>query len=218
MYIFNRVGWRKLSLIGEESKGDTFETRMCLWVLYTKDGVVLLEDSENHETEVEIVDGVQIQCKLKSNYFMTDKERGICDLDNPCVLIVSSPITSIRKIQNILEYVIKNKRSLLIIGEVEQQPLAALMANKIKGNIKVNVIDSPGFGPTKDDTIEDVAILTGAKVINEALGDDLDLIDADVLGEAVRSVTDDKNTVLQINELKETIDERLKIVKRHFKS
>ena len=183
-----------------------------------KDGVVLLEDSENHETEVEIVDGVQIQCKLKSNYFMTDKERGICDLDNPCVLIVSSPITSIRKIQNILEYVIKNKRSLLIIGEVEQQPLAALMANKIKGNIKVNVIDSPGFGPTKDDTIEDVAILTGAKVINEALGDDLDLIDADVLGEAVRSVTDDKNTVLQINELKETIDERLKIVKKLIKN
>ena len=183
-----------------------------------KDGVVLLEDSENHETEVEIVNGVQIQCKLKSNYLMTDKERGVCDLDNPCVLIVSSPITSIRKIQNILEYVIKNKRSLLIIGDVEQQPLAALMANKVKGNIKVNVIDSPGFGATKDDTIEDIAILTGAKVINEALGDDLDLIETDVLGEAIRCVTDDKNTVLQINELKEVINERLKVVKKLIKN
>jgi len=183
-----------------------------------KDGVVLLEDSESHETEVEIVDGVQISCKLKSNYLMTDKERGVCDLDNPCVLIVASPITSIRKIQNILEYVIKNKRSLLIIGEVEQQPLAALMANKIKGNIKVNIIDLPGFGPTKDDTIEDVAILTGATVINEVLGDDLDLIESNVLGEVVRSVTDDKNTTLQIYELKEVIDERLKIVKKLIKN
>ena len=183
-----------------------------------KDGVVLLEDSESHETEVEIVDGVQIQCKLKSNYLMTDKERGVCDLDNPCVLIVASPITSIRKIQNILEYVIKNKRSLLIIGDVEQQPLAALMANKVKGNIKVNIIDLPGFGPTRDDTVEDVAILTGAKVINEVLGDDLDLIETDVLGEVIRSVTDDKNTVLQIYELKEVIDERLKIVKKLIKN
>ncbi len=149
---------------------------------------------------------------------MTDKERGVCDLDNPCVLIVASPITSIRKIQNILEYVIKNKRSLLIIGDVEQQPLAALMANKVKGNIKVNIIDLPGFGPTRDDTVEDVAILTGAKVINEVLGDDLDLIETDVLGEVIRSVTDDKNTVLQIYELKEVIDERLKIVKKLIKN
>jgi chaperonin GroEL len=92
------------------------------------------------------------------------------------------------------------------------------MANKVKGNIKVNVIDSPGFGATKDDTIEDIAILTGAKVINEALGDDLDLIETDVLGEAIRCVTDDKNTVLQINELKEVINERLKVVKKLIKN
>ena len=67
------------------------------------------------------------------------------------------------------------------------------MANKVKGNIKVNIIDTPGFGPTRQETIEDLALLTGAQVINEELGDDLDLIDPSVLGEAIKAVTDDKS-------------------------
>jgi hypothetical protein len=71
--------------------------------------------------------------------------------------------------------------------------------NKVKGNIKVNIVDLPGFGPTKDDTVADLAFLVGAKVINEQLGDDLDLIDVDCLGEAYTAITDDKNTVLTID-------------------
>jgi len=132
-------------------------------------------------------------------------------------MIVSSPIPNIRKIQNVLEFVIKEKRSLLIVATVEQQPLAALLANKVKGNIKVNVIDLPGFGPTKQDTTEDLAILTGARVINEELGDDLDLIDPSILGEAVRSVTDDKNTVMQIVDQGEVLAERIKLVENKIK-
>ena len=166
-----------------------------------KDGVVLMEESETHDTYVKFVEGTRIDCGLKSPHFITDKDKGKAELDNPYVLIVSSPIPNIRKIQSVLEFVIKQKRSLLIVAGVEQQPLAALLANKVKGNIKVNVVDLPGFGPTKQDTIEDLAILTGAKVINEELGDDLDLIEPSVLGEAIKAITDDNHTVLQTPDL-----------------
>ena len=169
-----------------------------------KDGIVLMEESETHDTYVKFVEGTRINCGLKSPYFVTDKDKGKAELENPYVLIVSSPIPNIRKIQNVLEFVIKQKRSLLIVAGVEQQPMAALLANKVKGNIKVNVVDLPGFGPTKQDTIEDLAILTGAKVINEELGDDLDLIEPSVLGEAIKVITDDENTVLQTPDLVHT--------------
>jgi chaperonin GroEL len=188
-----------------------------------KDGVVLMEESETHDTHVKFVEGTRIDCGLKSPHFMTDKDKGKAVLENPYVLIVSSPIPNIRKIQSVLEFVIKSKRSLLIVAGVEQQPMAALLANKVKGNIKVNVVDLPGFGPTKQDTIEDLAILTGAKVINEELGDDLDLIQPDVLGEAIQAVTDDKHTVLQttdqgivLNERIETVENKIKEEKNPF--
>ena len=182
-----------------------------------KDGVVLMEESETHDTYVKFVEGTRIDCGLKSPHFMTDKDKGKAVLENPYVLIVSSPIPNIRKIQSVLEFVIKSKRSLLIVAGVEQQPLAALLANKVKGNIKVNVVDLPGFGPTKQDTIEDLAILTGAKVINEELGDDLDLIQPDVLGEAVQAVTDDKHTVLQTVDQSVTLNERIEMVENKIK-
>ena len=182
-----------------------------------KDGVVLMEESETHDTHVKFVEGTRINCGLKSPHFMTDKDKGKAVLDNPYVLIVSSPIPNIRKIQSVLEFVIKSKRSLLIVAGVEQQPMAALLANKVKGNIKVNVVDLPGFGPTKQDTIEDLAILTGAKVINEELGDDLDLIQPDVLGQAVQSVTDDKHTVLQTIDQSVALNERIEVVENKIK-
>ena len=89
--------------------------------------------------------------------------------------------------------------------------------NKVKGNIKVNYIDPPGFGPTKADTIEDLALLTGATVINEELGDDLDLIQPDVLGEASTAVTEDKVTVLTIEGMDAKISQRVKDVKKSIK-
>ena len=84
--------------------------------------------------------------------------------------------------------------------------------NKVKGNIKVNIVDLPGFGPTKEDTVADLAFLVGAKVINEQLGDDLDLIDVDCLGEAHTAITDDKNTVLTIDTPEEQLEERIKSI------
>jgi len=181
-----------------------------------KDGVVLMEDSDTNETYVEFVDGVQFDSSLKSPHLVTDKNKNIAVLDNPYVLIVSSPIPNIRRIQNILEHVIKKKRSLLIVAEVDQQPLSTLLANKVKGNIKVNIVDLPGFGPTREDTIQDLAILTGATVINEQLGDDFDFINADCLGEVEKAVTDDKNTVLQIIE-SPAVEQRIKEVSNKIK-
>ena len=179
-----------------------------------KDGVVLMEESPTEETYVEVVDGVQIDSGLTSPHFVTDKDKQICELDNPLVLIVSSEIPNIRKIQTVLEHVIKNKRSLLIVAPVEQQVKAALLMNKVKGNIKVNIVDLPGFGPTKEDTVADLAFLVGAKVINEQLGDDLDLIDVSCLGEAHTSITDENNTVLTIDIPEEQLGERIKTIKK----
>jgi len=179
-----------------------------------KDGVVLMEESPTEETYVDVVDGVQIDSGLTSPHFVTDKDKQVCELDNPLVLIVASEIPNIRRIQTILEYVIKQKRSLLIVAPVDQQVKAALLMNKVKGNIKINIIDLPGFGPTKNDTVADLALLVNAKVINEELGDDLDNITIDCLGKANTVITNDKNTILTIDALEEEIEERIKSIQR----
>ena len=179
-----------------------------------KDGVVLMEESPTEQTYVEIVDGVQIDCGITSPHFVTNKDKQTCELDNPLILIVTSEIPNVRKIQNILEHVIRTKRSLLIVAPVDQQVKAALLMNKVKGNIKINIVDLPGFGPTKQDTCEDLAFLVGAKVINEQLGDDLDLINVDCLGEAHTAITDDRNTVLTIDPPEEQLEERIESIKK----
>jgi len=179
-----------------------------------KDGVVLMEGSDTENTYVEVVDGVQIESGLTSPHFITDNDKQRAILDNPLVLIVASEIPNVRKIQNILEFAIKNNRSLLIVAQVSQQVKSALLMNKVKGTIKVNIVDLPGFGPTTQDTVKDLAILTGAKVINEELGDDLDGISLDILGEVEKAVTDDKNTVITISEVKENVEERIKEVQK----
>ena len=180
-----------------------------------KDGVVLMETSDTEETYVDTVDGVQFDCGLSSPHFITNTDKQKAELDAPLILICMSEIPNVRKIQNILEYVIKNNKSLLIVAQVSQQVKSALLMNKIKGNIKVNVIDPPGFGPTKLETCEDLAILTGAKLFNEELGDDLDAMQPEDLGEAEYAETDDKNTVITTLGMSNDIEERIdEVVKR----
>ena len=187
-----------------------------------RNGIVLMEESEDNTTHVETVDGVQLECGLTSPHLSTDKDKQRSVLDNPLVLIVSSTIPNVRKIQNVLEHVIKNRKSLLIVADVEQSVKAALLMNKVKGNINVNIIDLPGFGPTKQETVEDLAFLTGAKVINEELGDDMDFIDPTVLGKAVKSVTDSNTTVLTVADVPdlsdriESVREKIKVEKNPF--
>ncbi len=171
-----------------------------------------MEASETEQTYVDVVDGVQMDCGLSSPHFVTDTDKQKAELDNPLILVVASEIPNIRKIQNILEFCIKNNRSLLIVAPCAQQVKAALLMNKVKGNIKVNIIDTPGFGPTKQETLKDLAILTNATVINEELGDDLDGISLDVLGEAIKSVTDSKNTVITTVDNIKGVKDRIKEV------
>jgi len=182
-----------------------------------ENGVVLMEESPTEETYVEIVDGAQIECGLTSPHFITDTEKQRSVLENPYILIVESEIPNVRKIQNILEFVIKQNRALLIVAPVAQQVKSALLMNKVKGNIKVNIIDLPGFGPTKRDTVKDLAILTNAIVINEELGDDLDGISLDVLGEAKKTVTESRNTIITTLDTDQEIKERIKEVHKLIK-
>jgi chaperonin GroEL len=182
-----------------------------------RDGVVFMEASDTDETYVEIVDGVQFDSGITSTHFLTDNEKHQAVLEEPVILIVGSQIPNIRKIQPILEYVIKNKKELLIVASVDQQLKSALMMNKVKGNIKVNIIDLPGFGPGKQEAIKDLAFLTGATVINEELGDDMDLITIDCLGKAHKAVTNSKNTVITTIDLGEDLTERIENVKKAIK-
>jgi len=174
-----------------------------------KDGVVLMEESDTEDTTVEVTDGIKVNCGLTSPHLVTDTAKHRAELENPLILICMSEIPNIRRIQGILEFVIKNNRSLLIIAPVSQQVKSALLMNKVKGNIKINIIDLPGFGPTKKDTCEDLAILTGAKVMNEELGDDLDSITIDVLGEAEYSVTSDSDTVITTKGITDELEGRI---------
>ena len=180
-----------------------------------KDGVVLMEESETRETTVDLVDGVQFDCGLTSPHWVTNKDKQVAELENPLILICASEIPNVRKIQKVLEHAIKKNKAILIIAPVSQQVKSALLMNKVKGNIKVNIISLPGFGATKKDTCEDLAILTGATVIDEELGDDLDLIDINVLGEAQYAVTDDKNTVITTtDEVIDDLQERIQHVRK----
>ena len=183
-----------------------------------KDGVVFMEESETEETYVDVVEGIQLDNGLTSPHFITNQDKQKAELENPYILIVSSEIPNVRKIQNILEYVIKKGRALLIVAPVSQQVKSALLMNKVKGNIKVNIIDLPGFGPTKKDTTEDLAIATGATVINEELGDDLDIISVEHLGEVERSITDSKTTVITTSYDKDSLEERIKSIKELIKN
>ncbi len=178
-----------------------------------KTGVVSMEESHTPETHVDIVDGIQYDKGLKSVHFTTDDASKAAELKKPLVLIVESKIENIRKIQAVLEYVIKNNRALFVIADVEPQVLSALAMNKIKGNIKINIVDAPVFGYTKKEVLSDIALMTGATVINEHLGDDLDLIQPEHLGECIKTYTTEFETIIQTNPPTKEIKKLIKQVK-----
>ena len=168
-------------------------------------GVVMMETSSSGKTTFEVVDGVQYDKGITNSHFVTNQQSKTAELENPLVLLVESPIDTIRQIQSVLEYVIKNNKPLLIIGDLEQGVLSALAMNKKKGNIKVNVINAPTYGVNKKQILDDLSLLTGATIINEDLGDDLDLIQIEHLGSCLKSVTTHQDTVIQIKETSEDV-------------
>jgi|TARA_B110000238_G_C16110637_1_gene432545 chaperonin GroEL len=165
-----------------------------------KNGVVTMEISNDSETSYEVINGATIDKPLKNFHFITDESKKEAVLENPLVLLVENKIENIRKIQSVLEYVIKNNEPLLIIGEADEQVVSALAMNKKKGNIKVNIIDTPDFGIYRKEKLMDIALLTGATVVNEDLGDDLDMIEVEMLGKCLKSITNDQETIIQVGD------------------
>ena len=177
-------------------------------------GVVMMETASDGKTQVDVVDGVQYEKGLKNSHFITNKAAKTAELDKPLVLLLESPVDTIRQIQSVLEYVIKNNKPLLIIGDLEQGVLSALAMNKMKGAIKVNVIDAPTYGINKQQMLQDLSLLTGATIINEDLGDDMDMIRPEHLGTCIKSVTSHEDTVLQVEEPSEEILSVIKELKQ----
>ena len=181
-------------------------------------GVVVMETTEDNETSVELVEGIEYDKGLVNSHFVTSKTKRAAELENALVLIVESPVESIRKIQSVLEYVIKNNKPLLIIADCEQSVISALAMNKVKGNIKVNVINAPTYGVSKKDTLNDLALLTGATVINEDLGDDMDLIQPEYLGSCLKSTTTDLDTIIQVEDNNPNVEKLIDDLKQQIEN
>jgi len=179
-------------------------------------GVVMMETSSDGVTHVETVDGVQYDKGLKNSHFITNQSTKTAELDKPLVLLLESPVDTIRQIQSVLEYVIKNNKPLLIIGDLEQGVLSALAMNRMKGAIKVNVIDAPTYGINKQQMLQDLSLLTNATIINEDLGDDMDMIQPEHLGQCVKSITSHEDTILQVDGVSEEVASVIKELKEQL--
>ena len=182
-----------------------------------KNGVVTMEVSNDSETSYEVINGAAIDKPLKNFHFITDESKKEAVLENPLVLLVENKIENIRKIQSVLEYVIKNNEPLLIIGEADEQVVSALAMNKKKGNIKVNIIDTPDFGIYRKEKLQDIALLTGATVVNEDLGDDLDMIEVEMLGKCLKSITNDQETIIQVGDTSIKVQEVIDSIQEDIK-
>tara|TARA_R110000803_G_scaffold210203_1_gene281411 strand:+ start:1188 stop:2744 length:1557 start_codon:yes stop_codon:yes gene_type:complete len=177
-------------------------------------GIVMLETSGSGETSYELIEGVQYDKGLTNSHFVTNKQNKTAELDNPYVLIIESPVDSIRQIQSVLEFVIRSKKSLLIIADLEQDVISALAMNNMKGNIKVNVIPAPTYGISKKEVLDDLSLITGAVIINEDLGDDMDLISPDHLGSCLKSITTHDQTILHVENASEEIKKIIVNIKK----
>ena len=176
-------------------------------------GIVMMETAGDGKTISELIEGVPYDKGLTNSHFITNEQTKTAELENPLVLIMESPVNTIRDIQKVLEYVIKNNKPLLIIGDLEQGVLSTLATNKKKGNLKVNVINAPTYGISKREVLEDLSLLTGATIVNEDLGDDLDSIDVDYLGSCLKSVTSHEDTVITVSEASEKIKDVIRSIK-----
>jgi chaperonin GroEL len=164
-----------------------------------KDGVITVEESKTIETNLEVVEGMQFDRGYLSPYFVTDAETVEAVLENPVVLLSDKKISSMRDLLPILEQVAKLGRPILIIADdIEGEALATLVVNKLRGTLGVAAVKAPGFGDRRRAMLEDIAVLTGATVINEDLGIKLENVMLEELGSA-RKVTIDKETTTIID-------------------
>ena len=150
-------------------------------------GVITLEEARSVDNNLVVVEGMQFERGYISPYFVTDSERMTCSYDNCKLLLVDKKVKSARDMIVILEEAIKQGFPLLIIAEdIEQEALATLVVNKLRGALKICALKAPGFGERKSQYLEDIAILTGATVVKDELGLSLDKVGTEVLGNAAR--------------------------------
>ena len=162
-----------------------------------KDGVITVEEAKGTETEVKTVEGMQFDRGYLSPYFVTNTEKMEVDLDQPFVLIYDKKISSMKELLPVLEQSAQTGKPLVIIAEeVEGEALATLVVNKIRGALRVAAVKAPGFGDRRKAMLEDIAILTGGKVISEEQGFKLENATLDMLGRAEKINIDKDNTTI----------------------
>src|SRR5438552_973744 len=163
----------------------------------TKDGVTVVEEARGLETVLEVVEGMQLDRGYLSPYFVTDPERMETVLENAKILIYEKKISSMKDLLPILEQVARQGKPLLIIAEdVEGEALATLVVNKLRGTLNVAAVKAPGFGDRRKAMLEDIAILTGGKMISEDLGIKLENVKWEDLGRAKKITIDKDNTTI----------------------
>ena len=183
-----------------------------------KDGVITVEESKTMDTSLEVVEGMQFDRGYLSPYFVTDPDRMEAVLDEPFLLIHEKKISNMRDLLPILEQVAKMGRPLLIIAEdVEGEALATLVVNKLRGTLNVAAVKAPGFGDRRKAMLEDIAVLTGGKVISEDLGIKLETITIDDLGKAKKVTIDkDNTTIVEGSGSGDAIDGRIKTIRNQI--
>ena len=183
-----------------------------------KDGVITVEEGKTLDTVLDFVEGMQFDRGFLSAYFVTDADRMEAVLENPLILLHEKKISNLREMLPLLENIAKTGRPLLIIAEdVEGEALATLVYNKIRGMLNVVAVKAPGFGDRRKAMLEDIAILTGGKVISEEIGVKLESVTVDWLGSAKKVVVDKENTTIVEGAGKEEdIKARISQIKRQI--
>ncbi|MBL0744286.1 chaperonin GroEL [Chryseolinea lacunae] len=162
-----------------------------------KDGVITVEEAKGTETEVKTVEGMQFDRGYLSAYFVTNTEKMEADLDQPYILIYDKKISSMKELLPVLEQSAQTGKPLVIIAEeVDGEALATLVVNKIRGALRVAAVKAPGFGDRRKAMLEDIAVLTGGKVISEEQGFKLENATLDMLGRAEKVNIDKDNTTI----------------------
>ena len=163
-----------------------------------KDGVITVEEGKSAKTEIEKVQGMKFDRGYVSPYFVTDPERMETVLEDAAVIITDKKVSALNEILPFLEKLLQtgNKPFLLIAEEVDGEALATLVVNKLQGRLKVAAVKAPGFGDRRKEMLQDIAILTGGKVISEELGVKLEKAEVTMVGHAKRIIVDKENTTI----------------------
>ena len=180
-----------------------------------KDGVVTVEESRTAETWLESVDGLQFDKGYLSPYFITDATQMTCVLENALILVHEKKIGNLRALLPVLEKAASTGRPLLIIAEdVENEALAALVVNRLRGNLNVCAVKAPGFGDRRKQYLQDIATLTGGELIAEETGVQLEKVDIDMLGSAKKILIDkDTTTLVEGAGSKKAVADRVKAIR-----